>query len=76
MLPHVYTVVKFRLFFYVKKYVTIMTCHGNIRSYLHRLKNYSKSRVPKQTRHTKSRLSDILVQKAKELNRNSEEQCT
>jgi len=52
-----------------------MTGHGNIRFYLHRLKNRWKFRVPMQTRHTNSRPSDIPVQKAKERQRNAEEQC-
>jgi hypothetical protein len=40
------------------------------------IKNYMKSRVPTQTRHTHSRPSDIPVQKAKVRKRNSEEQRT
>jgi hypothetical protein len=55
---------------------TIMTGHGNIRSYLHRLTNNWKSRMPMLSWHTNSRPSDIPVQKAQELNSNSEEQCT
>ena len=55
---------------------TIMTGRGNIRSYLTSIKNYRKSRVPMQTRHTNTRPSDISGQKAKERKINSEEQCT
>ena len=40
------------------------------------IKNYRKSRVPMQSRHRNGTQSDISAQKAKELKRNSEGQCT
>jgi len=55
---------------------TIMTWPWKYLILLTSIKNYRKSRVPIQTRHTNSRPSDISVQKAKERKRNSEEQCT
>ena len=48
---------------------TIMTGHSIL---LALIKNYRKSRMPTQTRHTNSRPSDIPVQKPKERKRNSE----
>ena len=53
---------------------TIMTGHGNIQFYLHRLKIIESP--PMQTRHSNGRPSHIPVQEAKELKRNSEERCT
>jgi hypothetical protein len=48
---------------HLNSYVTtIMFGHGNIRSYLHRLKLTDRqSRVSMQTRHTNSRSFDIAV---------------
>ena len=55
---------------------TVMSGHGNIRSYLHRLKIIDSPECPCKQRHTNNRPFDISVRKVKVRKRNAEEQCT
>ena len=55
---------------------TIMSGHGNIRSYLHRLKIIDSPECPCKTKHINSRPFGISVRKDKVRKRNAEEQRT